>query len=50
MAYIELSDVSRDYRVYKRKKGLGGSIRMFFSREHEIVRAVDHVSLEIQKR
>jgi ABC-2 type transport system ATP-binding protein len=48
MSGIRLSDVTKHYRVLKRREGLSGSIRDLFSRNYTIVKAVDGISLSIE--
>jgi ABC-2 type transport system ATP-binding protein len=48
MRGIEIRDVTKHYRVLKRREGLAGSIRDLFSRDYRIVKAVDGISLSIE--
>src|SRR5512147_1995850 len=47
MSGIRINDVTKHYRVLKRREGLSGSIRDLFSRNYGIVKAVDGISLSI---
>ena len=46
---IEMTDVSKEFKVLNRHEGLKGSIRDLFSRDYKIVRAVDGISLKIRR-
>lgn len=46
---IHLDNLTKHFRVLNRREGLGGSIRDLFSRNFRVVKAVDGVSLSIQK-
>ncbi len=48
MAAIEVRDLCRQYKVYRKREGLLASVRGLFHREHEIVRAVKNVSFTIE--
>ena len=48
MAMIELKDVSKEYVVVKKEKGLKGSFKNLVHKETSIKKAVDHISFEIQ--
>ena len=47
MQIIEVTGLSKSYRVYQKKEGIFGAIRGLFRREYKEVRAVDHVSFSI---
>ena len=47
MAIIHVSNLSKAFRVLKRKPGFMGGLRTLFSGEYETVRAVQDVSFEI---
>jgi len=49
MAVIELDNVTKDFKIYKIQKGFSGAIKSLFSREYEIKRAVDNISIHIGK-
>lgn len=44
---ITLKDVSKEFKVLNRSEGLKGSIKDLFSRDYNIVKAVNKVSMEI---
>src|SRR5947208_1969320 len=48
MPIIEAEGLSKTYRVYQKKEGLLGAMRGLFRREYKEVRAVDHVSFQIE--
>ncbi len=48
MPIIEADGLSKTYRVYQKKEGLLGALRGLFRREYKEVRAVDHVSFQIE--
>lgn len=45
---IEMSGVSKEFKVLNRHEGLKGSIQDLFSRDYKIVRAVDDISIKIK--
>lgn len=45
---IHINNVTKHYRVLKRREGLGGAVRDLFSRNYETVKAVDSISLVIE--
>ncbi|HEY4690493.1 MAG TPA: ATP-binding cassette domain-containing protein [Anaerolineae bacterium] len=45
---IQVTDLHKEFRVYKHHRGAAGAIRNLFTREHRIVHAVDGVSFEIE--
>lgn len=47
-AIIVVSDLEKHFKVFKHRRGMGGALRNLFSRQHELVRAVDGVSFEIE--
>lgn len=49
MAIIKLEGVTKDFKIYKIKKGFSGAIKSLFSREYDIKRAVDNISLNIER-
>jgi len=49
MSLIELSHLSKQFRVLNRKEGLTGAFRDLFSSDYRVVNAVVDISLEIQK-
>lgn len=46
---IDVRDLSKDFRTFKRREGVWGSIQNLFVREHTTVRAVDRVSFAIAR-
>ena len=46
---IEMSSVTKEFKVLNRHEGLKGSIRDLFSRDYNIIRAVDDISIKINK-
>ena len=46
---IELTNITKDFKVLNRHEGLKGSIRDLFSRDYRTVRAVDDVSMQIKE-
>ena len=48
MAVIEVNDLCKVFRTFKRKEGLAGALANLFHRRYEDVRAVDGISFEIQ--
>jgi ABC-2 type transport system ATP-binding protein len=46
---IEVTDLTKHYRVHERQPGLMGSLRSFVRRRYREVRAVDAISFEIGK-
>lgn len=49
MALIEVQQLVKEFRTPKRQPGLGGSIRTLFTREENVVRAVDDVSFQLEE-
>ncbi len=47
-AQIQVTDLSKHFRVHQRSAGLGASFKALFRRAHETVRAVDGVSFSIE--
>lgn len=45
---IQINNVSKQYRVLKRREGLGGAVRDLFSQNYETVKAVDGISFFIE--
>lgn len=46
---ITLNNVTKEFKVLNRKEGLKGSLKDLFSRDYNIVRAVDNISMEVGK-
>ena len=49
MPIIQVRDLRKQFKVYKRRPGFWGSVRGLFSREHTVVNAVDEVNFEIER-
>lgn len=49
MSIISVSHLKKYFKVYKRSPGFVSTIRSFFIRPNEIVRAVDNISFEINQ-
>ena len=49
MPIIRVSDLRKEFKVYKRRLGFWGSVRGLFSREHTVVNAVDGIHFEIER-
>lgn len=45
---IEVSELSKQFRTFRRREGVLGALQNLFVREYETVRAVDHVSFSIE--
>jgi ABC-2 type transport system ATP-binding protein len=48
MAIIEADGLTKTYRVFQKQEGLLGAVRGLYRREYKEVRAVDHVSFQIE--
>ncbi len=46
---ISVHNLHKYFKVYRHHRGLGGALRNFFTRAHEIVRAVDGISFDIAR-
>lgn len=49
MAQIEVRDLTRDFTVYRKRRGFWGSLLDLATSEKTVVHAVDHVSFAIEK-
>ncbi|QDT02759.1 putative ABC transporter ATP-binding protein YxlF [Rubripirellula lacrimiformis] len=49
MSLIEVRNLTKAYRVFKKKEGLGGSVRGLFKREYKEVEAVKGIDLDVQQ-
>jgi ABC-2 type transport system ATP-binding protein len=49
MATIEIHNLSKSYRVYRKREGLKAAIRGLFRREHKIVEAVRGIDLSVEQ-
>ena len=46
---IEIRNVTKEFKVLNRREGLKGSLKDLFSRDYNIVRAVDNVTMSIEQ-
>ena len=46
---VVMKNVSKDFKVLNRHEGLKGSLQDLFSRDYKIIKAVDDVSLSVEK-
>lgn len=46
---IQLKQVSKEFKILNRRQGLKGSIRDLFSRDYNIIKAVNSVSMDIMQ-
>ena len=46
---IKLQNINKTFKVAKRQAGLKHAVKALFSREHELVHALDNVSFKIQE-
>ncbi len=49
MSVIEIRGLSKSYRVFQKKEGLGASLRSLFRREHRDVHAVRGIDLDVDR-
>ena len=49
MSIIEVSNLTKSYRVYKKREGLAESLRGLFRREYSEVQAVRGIDLQVQQ-
>src|SRR5213076_3034979 len=49
MPVIEVQGLTKSFRTYKKKPGLGGALKGLFHREHQITLAVKDVSFAIEE-
>ncbi len=49
MSFIEVKNISKFYKVNKRKSGLKAAIKNFFKSNKTIIKAVDNISFKIDK-
>tara|TARA_Y100000590_G_scaffold456563_1_gene607386 strand:- start:1972 stop:2964 length:993 start_codon:yes stop_codon:yes gene_type:complete len=47
--YIKVDNLSKSFKLFKRKAGLKGAIKSFFNREYEIFTALHNINLEISE-
>ncbi len=48
MPIIEVNDLVKNFRTFRRRSGLWGSFKDLVNRKYQIVRAVDHISFSIE--
>ena len=48
MALIEVENLTKSYKTFKRKEGLKGAFINLFKREYEFVQAVDNISFHVE--
>jgi len=48
-AIIQVKNLKRYFKVYKKQPGLWGSVKSLFRRKYETVKAVDNISFEIKQ-
>lgn len=49
MALIEVEDLTKEFRIFRRAEGVRGAIKNLFIRKYETLRAVDSVSFSIER-
>lgn len=49
MSYIEVSNITKTFKVAKRKGGIKASLKSFFKRDYIYIDAIKNVSFEIEK-
>lgn len=49
MAFIEVRDVCKNYRIVKIRPGITGSLVSLFHREYDVRKAVEHISFSIER-
>jgi ABC-2 type transport system ATP-binding protein len=49
MSLIEITNLSKSYRVYHKKEGLGAAIRGLFHRDYRTVEAVRSINLKVEQ-
>jgi len=47
MALIEAADLSKHFRTFERKPGIGGAVANLFVRDYQTVQAVDRITFEV---
>lgn len=48
MSLIEITNLSKSYRVYQKKEGLGAAVRGLFHRDYRTVEAVRSINLKVE--
>lgn len=49
MSIIEINNLSKHFKVLNRHEGFGGAVKDLFSRDYKTVKAVDNISMSIDK-
>lgn len=49
MSIIQVKDLTKEFKIYKRERGFVNSVKSFFHREYAIKRAVDSIDFSIEK-
>ncbi len=49
MSLINVQNLSKSYRIYKKEPGIVGSLKSFFHRKYEDKKAVDNISFNIEE-
>lgn len=49
MSFIDVNNLSKEFKVFTRKKGLGNAFKSIFKREYQVKKAVDCISFKIEK-
>lgn len=49
MAIIEVNNLQKDFKVYKREPGLKNAVKSLFSRDYQIKKAVDDISFSVNE-
>lgn len=49
MSIIQIDNLCKSFKVLNRHQGFGGAVRDLFSRDYKIVKAVDNISMSIDK-
>ena len=49
MAIIEVKNLSKDFKVKIKEKGLKGSLKAFIKPKYKIIKAVKNISFEVEE-
>lgn len=49
MSLIQVENVTKEFRIYKREKGFANTVKSLFTRQYEVKRAVNNISFDIEK-
>lgn len=49
MAFIEVANVTKEFKVFKREKGVKNALKSMVKREYEIKKAVDDISFSVER-